>query len=132
MITFNKNILIIGFGSVSQCTVPVLFKHINVDYTHVTIMDFEDIREKVSPWTALGVTYINHQITPYNIAQTLSAYVAEGDLIIDLAWNIDCCEILQWCHDHGVLYMNTSVEVWDPYTGVETQHPTEEHSTTAT
>ena len=85
-----------------------------IDYTHVTIMDFEDIREKVSPWIALGVTYINHQITPYNIAQTLATYVAEGDLIIDLAWNIDCCEILQWCHDHGVLYMNTSVEVWDP------------------
>ncbi len=125
MINFNKKILIIGFGSVSQCTVPVLFKHINVDYTHVTIMDFEDIREKVSLWTALGVTYINHQITPYNIAQTLAAYVAEGDLIIDLAWNIDCCDILQWCHDHGVLYMNTSVEVWDPYTGVETRHPTE-------
>ena len=46
MINFNKKILIIGFGSVSQCTVPVLFKHINVDYSHVTIMDFEDIREK--------------------------------------------------------------------------------------
>lgn len=125
MINFDKKILIIGFGSVSQCTVPVLFKHINVDYTQVTIMDFEDIREKVSPWTALGVTYINHQITPYNIAQTLSTYVAEGDLIIDLAWNIDCCEILQWCHDHGVLYINTSVEVWDPYTGVETRPPAE-------
>ena len=125
MINFNKKILIIGFGSVSQCTVPVLFKHINVDYSRVTIMDFEDIREKVSPWTALGVTSIQHQITPDNMAKTLATYVAEGDLIIDLAWNIDCCEILQWCHDHGVLYINTSVEVWDPYTGVETRHPSE-------
>ncbi len=35
--------------------------------------------------------------------------------MIDLAWNIDCCEILQWCHDNGVLYVNTSVEVWDPF-----------------
>jgi homospermidine synthase len=36
-------------------------------------------------------------------------------MLIDLAWNIDCCEIVQWCHDRGVLYLNTSVEVWDPY-----------------
>jgi homospermidine synthase len=36
-------------------------------------------------------------------------------LLVDLAWNIDCCEILQWCHDHGVLYVNTSVELWNPY-----------------
>lgn len=125
MIDFNKRILIIGFGSVSQCTVPILFKHIKVDYDSVTIMDFEDISEKVSSWTALGVKYINHKITPDNMAQTLATYVTEGDLIIDLAWNIDCCEILQWCHDQGVLYINTSVEVWDPYEGAANQHPTQ-------
>ena len=47
-----------------------------------------------------------------------------GDVLIDLAWNIDACEILQWCHDRGVLYINTSVEVWDPYAGGK-MHPTE-------
>ncbi len=36
-------------------------------------------------------------------------------MLIDLAWNIDCAALLQWCHDHGVLYINTSVELWDPY-----------------
>ena len=46
---------------------------------------------------------------------TLSEYLAPGGLLIDLAWNIDCCEIVQWCHEHEVLYMNTSVEVWDSY-----------------
>jgi len=34
-------------------------------------------------------------------------------LLIDLAWNIDCGEITQWCHDNGVMYVNTSVEEWD-------------------
>ena len=51
-------------------------------------------------------------------------HVSAGELVIDLAWNIDCCEILKWCHDHGVLYVNTSVEVWDPYTGGVNKHPT--------
>ncbi len=37
-----------------------------------------------------------------------------GGLLIDLAWNIDCSEIVQWCHNHDVLYVNTSVEAWDP------------------
>ena len=44
--------------------------------------------------------------------------------MIDLAWNIDCLEILQFCHDRGVLYVNTSVEVWDPYDGGDHKHPT--------
>jgi len=55
----------------------------------------------------------------------LGKYVGPGDVLVDLAWNIDACEILQWCHDHGVLYVNTSVEVWDPYEGAANKHPTE-------
>jgi homospermidine synthase len=59
------------------------------------------------------------------MASVLKKHVGPGDVIVDLAWNIDACEILQWCHDHGVLYVNTSVEVWDPYEGAENKHPTE-------
>jgi homospermidine synthase len=44
-------------------------------------------------------------------------------VLIDLAWNIDCCELLQWCHDHGVLYLNTSVELWDPYANAQGAPP---------
>lgn len=49
--------------------------------------------------------------------------MAEGDLVIDLAWNIDSCEIISWCHDHGVLYINTSIELWDPYFQPPDMHP---------
>ncbi|MCX6719743.1 MAG: saccharopine dehydrogenase NADP-binding domain-containing protein, partial [Candidatus Staskawiczbacteria bacterium] len=28
--------------------------------------------------------------------------------------NIGATDILKWCHDHNTLYMNTSVELWDP------------------
>ena len=43
----------------------------------------------------------------------LSKYADKGGLIIDLAWNIGANDIIGWCHDHNVLYVNTSVEVWD-------------------
>jgi homospermidine synthase len=55
----------------------------------------------------------------------LSERLSANDLLIDLAWNIDCEEIVQWCHDHNVLYVNTSVELWDPYAGSGHKHPTE-------
>ena len=53
----------------------------------------------------------------------LGKYLEAGDLLIDLAWNIDCCEILQWCHNRGVLYVNTSVELWDPYENARAATP---------
>ncbi len=117
MIPFNKKILFVGYGAVAECTLPILFKHIRVPARNVTVMDFEDKRAKLSKWTSKGVRFVRDRVTEGNMARLLKKYVGPGDLLIDLAWNIDACEILQWCHDHGVLYINTSTELWDPYAG---------------
>jgi homospermidine synthase len=117
MIPFNKKILFVGYGAVAECTLPILFKHIKVPARNVTVMDFEDKRAKLSQWTSKGVRFVRDRVTEANMGRLLKKYVGPGDLLIDLAWNIDACEILQWCHDHGVLYINTSTELWDPYAG---------------
>ena len=57
------------------------------------------------------------------MATTLAEHVGPGDILLDLAWNIDCCEILSWCHDNGVRYLNTSAEVWDPYEDASSTDP---------
>ncbi len=115
MLVFNKKILFVGYGAVAQCALPILFKHIKVPARDVTVMDFEDRRAALAPWIKRGVNFVRKRVTRENMGALLGKYVSPGDLLIDLAWNIDCCEILQWCHDHGVLYINTSVELWDPY-----------------
>ena len=46
-------------------------------------------------------------------------------MLIDLAWNIGANDIIKWCHDHEVLYVNTSVELWDPNEGIYTKSPFE-------
>jgi homospermidine synthase len=125
MVEFGKRILFVGYGAVAQCTLPILFKHMKVSPRNVTVMDFEDRREALAQWTRKGVRFVQKRITRANMAAVLGKHVGEGDVLVDLAWNIDACEILQWCHDHGVLYVNTSVEVWDPYEGAENKHPTE-------
>ncbi len=125
MLKFEQRILFIGYGAVAQCTLPILLKHIDVPIKNITVMDFEDRREQLAPWTKKGLQFVKKRITPANLASTLGKQLRAGDVLIDLAWNIDACEIIQWCHDHGVLYINTSVEVWDPYDNAEDKHPTE-------
>ena len=125
MIDFHKRVLLLGYGAVAQCMLPILLRHLRVDPHNITVMDFEDRSEELKPWMAQGVRFVRQRITPENLGSALKKYLAAGDLLIDLAWNIDCCEILQWCHDRGVLYLNTSVEIWDPYTGATEKHPTE-------
>ncbi|MBM3890429.1 MAG: homospermidine synthase, partial [Verrucomicrobia bacterium] len=124
MIEFSKKILFVGYGAVAQCTLPILVKHLKVPLKHITVMDFEDRRGVLHPWINRGVKFVQKRVTRDNMGALLGKYLGAGDVLIDLAWNIDCCEILQWCHDNGVLYVNTSVELWDPYEGAEDKHPT--------
>ncbi len=125
MIKFSGRILLVGYGSVAHCTLPILLKHVKVPLANITVLDFEDLNDDLRPWTEQGINWVRDKITPENLGSLLAQHVAAGDLLIDLAWNIDCCEILQWCHDQGVMYLNTSVEVWDPYAGSTDKHPTE-------
>ena len=121
----NKRVLFLGYGAVARCALPIFMRHFRVRHDNVTVLDFEDRSDALKPWTAQGVRFVLQRITPENLGAELARHVAAGDLLIDLAWNIDCREILQWCHEHGVLYLNTSVEIWDPYTDAAQRHPAE-------
>ena len=125
MIDFKKRVMFLGYGAVEQCALAVFVKHFRIPLENITVLDFEDRSERLKPWTAQGVRFVRKRITPQNLGSELAKHLSAGDLLVDLAWNIDCCEIIQWCHDRGVLYINTSVEVWDPYGGAKQKHPTE-------
>jgi len=122
-IEFKNKVLIIGYGAVSKCALPILLKHVKIPYKNITIVDFVDQRKLLRPWIAKGISFFQERVTPINIYQQLSKHAARGGLVIDLAWNIGCVDILSWCHDNKVLYVNTSVEEWDPYADIHKKTP---------
>ncbi len=124
MLPFKNKILFVGYGAVAECTLPILFKHLKVPAKNVTVMDFEDRKAKLASWIKKGVRFVRDRVTEENMGALLAKHVGPGDMLIDLAWNIDALEILQWCHDHGVRYINTSTELWDPYSSGPNAHPT--------
>jgi homospermidine synthase len=123
-IKFNGKLLIIGCGSVSQCAIPLVLELIDMPPKKITIMDFVDNRSRVKSALEKGVNYVLDKVTIENFPTLLRKYVGPGDMIIDLAWNIDCIAMVQWCRLNEVLYVNTSVEEWDPYKDTERNDPT--------
>ena len=119
---FPNRLLILGAGSVSQSVLPLLIEHL-IDAKNITIMDQRDNRSRVQDALNKGATYVQDVITKENIDSQLSKYLKAGDFLLDLAWNIDANTILQWCYDRGVMYLNTSVEEWDPYEGGSNKNP---------
>ena len=112
---FNNKVLILGFGAVAKSFLPILFKHIKIPYKNITIIDFVDRSRHLKEWTQKGVKFVQLKVTPHNLARTLSAYTNGGGLIVDLAWNVDCLDVLQWIYNNNIFYVNASVEEWDPY-----------------
>jgi hypothetical protein len=109
-----RRILVIGCGSVSQCTLPLLLKELDVAPSSISVLDMLDNRDRIADVLDAGVRYEIGQITPENLDRELSGRVEAGDMVLDLAWNIDTCTIVDWCRSHGVRYLNTSTELWDP------------------
>ncbi len=121
---FTGKVLVIGCGSVAQCAIPLIPKILGVPHSNVTVLDFVDNRHRIKDSLKKGMTYDVDRITPENYTVLLKEYVGPGDMIMDLAWNIETIDMLRWCRENGVLYVNTSVEEWDPYKDKERKDPT--------
>lgn len=122
---FAKKIFVLGCGAIGQCVLPLLFKHLQIKPSQVTVMDFIDHRDRISSFLNQGVHYVIHRVTQENYKETLSRYLSEGDLFIDLSWNIETASIIDWCHHRGVLYINTSVEEWESFFNEKGRDPRE-------
>ncbi len=110
-----SRILVLGLGGVSRCTLPLLFDRIPLPANAYTVLDFGNVEEDAAWVRAQGATFVRDRVTPDNYAALLAQHVSAGDVIVDLAWNIGTLDLLQWCKDNGVRYVNASLELWDPY-----------------
>src|SRR5262245_27616703 len=122
---FEGRILMLGCGSVGQCTLPLVRRHVEMPAERITVLDFADVRPKLEDALQAGVAFRQLRLTPDNYAATLGEFVGPGDLIIDLSWNVETFDMLSWCAEHDVRYVNTSLEEWDPYGDIENKSPYE-------
>ena len=123
--SFTGRVLVLGGGSVSQCSVPLLLDSVVASPQQLTVLDTRDVRHRFEDAIARGASVLRGTVTRENLAEVLSSHLSAGDVLIDLAWNIDANTIIGWCHDNGVLYLNTSVEEWDPYDAADARDPRE-------
>ena len=52
---FNGRLLMLGCGSVGQCTLPLVLRHIDMPADRITVMDFADVRPRIMEALRAGV-----------------------------------------------------------------------------
>jgi homospermidine synthase len=122
---FDGRILMLGCGSVGQCALQLVRRHIDMPADRITVMDFEDVRPRIEDSLQAGVRFRQSRLTRENYTSMLGELVGAGDIIIDLSWNVETWDLLAWCGEHDVRYLNTSLEEWDPYGDIENKSPYE-------
>lgn len=110
--TFSGRVLMIGYGGVAKCLTQLLLRHLDMDYTKMTIVDPIDYRAEARELIDAGAKYLLLEVTKSNMDGTLRKFVGAGDLVIDLSVNVGTLSLAQWCFDNDVMFINTSVEEW--------------------
>jgi homospermidine synthase len=115
----SRHLLVIGCGSVSQCALPLLIDYflLKQHIKTITILDAIDRRARIQTYLAdyEQISYRQEMITSANYAAILNNYLSAGDILLDLAFNLETKCLLRWCHDHQICFVNTSVELWNPF-----------------
>lgn len=115
----------LGCGSVGRCTLPLVLRHVDMPADRITVLDFEDVRAKIEDSLQAGVVFKQARLTQDNYASMLGELVGPGDIVLDLSWNVETFDMLTWCGEHNVRFLNTSLEEWDPYGEIANKSPYE-------
>ncbi len=104
-------IVMIGFGSIGQGTLPLIERHFVYDPHKVTVIDPTDVHRTFL--AQRGVNFIHTAVTPENYRALLTQLFPDGrGFCVNLSVDTGSLDILRLCRELGVLYIDTVVEPW--------------------
>ncbi|WP_436643369.1 saccharopine dehydrogenase C-terminal domain-containing protein [Microbaculum sp. FT89] len=113
--TPNGHIVILGYGTIGQCVLPLLIDRLNRPASDFTIIDRIDPPAMLSPFRESGLTYRKRAVSAQNFAEVLAEATEPGDLLLNLTMGVDSLAVADWCHHHGVSYVDTALEPWEGF-----------------
>jgi homospermidine synthase len=108
-IDFPGRIVIVGFGSTGQGTLPLLLRHV-VARERVLVVTPDAVEQRRA--ASLGVATLAVALTDDNHRAQLSAHLQGGDLLLNLSVGVSSIDLIRLCRERGALYLDTSVEPW--------------------
>ncbi|SOY44614.1 homospermidine synthase [Cupriavidus taiwanensis] len=114
--TFKKfgglrgRMVIVGFGSIARSVVPVLLRHLDITPAQITVVCPPSNDTAVAQ--EYGIRVVPKGLTEENHKQVLQELVGEGDFLLNLSVNVSSEALVRYCWEHGVLYLDTSIEPW--------------------
>lgn len=109
-VTFAGRVVMIGFGSIGQAMLPLLFRHIGLKAGQFTIISRSDDKSGIA--REFGVEFIAQPLKQGNYEAILEPHLQEGDFLLNLSVDVSSLDLIRYCWKRGILYLDTCIEPW--------------------
>jgi len=104
------NLVMLGFGSIGQSALPLLFRHLELAPKNVTVISA--VADETGIAAEYGVAFHVSPLTEQNYLSVLEPLLSEGDFLLNLSVDVSSLALIRLCWRRGVLYLDTCTEPW--------------------
>lgn len=104
------SLIIVGFGSIGQAMLRLLFQNIEVRPEQVRIISGDENGEDIA--REFGVAFTPHMLTEENYHAVLEPCLSKGDFLLNLSVDVSSLALMELCWRRGSLYLDTCIEPW--------------------
>lgn len=109
-VRFHGKLVLIGFGSIGQGVLPVLFRGLGLTPDRVCVLKPTPDASGIA--RALGVKVLPIPLRADNHAEVLRPLLGRGDFLLNLSLYVCSQALIALCRGIGALYLDTCNEPW--------------------
>ncbi|WP_407494839.1 homospermidine synthase [Pseudooceanicola sp. MF1-13] len=107
-------IVLIGFGSIGRGTLPLIERHFEFDRDKLVIV--EPNKALSDDIAKTGYRHVDQAVTSDNYRDLLGGLIEPGKgFVVNLSVDTSSLDLIRFCREMGVLYIDTVVEPWAGY-----------------
>ncbi len=107
---FKNQIIMIGFGSIGQTILPLLFQHLNIKPSQISIVSKNNVNPTLIE--QFGVNFRVGNITISNYQTLIGKNLQKNDLLLNMSVGVSSVDLIKLCEYKQTLYLDLSTEPW--------------------
>jgi homospermidine synthase len=108
--SFPGRLIMLGFGSIGQATLPLLFRHFAIRPEQIKIIAADPQGQAIAE--EFAVEFLHQVLTEANYREVLTPLLHAHDFLLNLSVDVSSLALLEFCRSHHALYLDTCTEPW--------------------
>ena len=107
---FPGNLVMVGFGSIGQAILPLLFRHFEIHPEQIRIITADENGAAIAQ--KYGIAFMRCPLMNNNYRTVLEPCLGKGDFLLNLSVDVSSLALIELCRQHDALYLDTCIEPW--------------------